>query len=62
MPLRTVKDKSKGTGTRAPVADKYVSGVDRWSGRGRSPKWVEAILQQRGITLDQFKASTDWLI
>lgn len=52
----------KGKGNRGPVVDKYVSGINRWSGRGRAPSWVTAILEEKGITIEQFKDSSDWLI
>ncbi len=39
----------------------HVSG-DTWSGRGpRPPQWVKSIMSQRGWTLEQFKASEEFL-
>ena len=31
-----------------------------WSGRGRSPKWVEAILKARGINIKEFKQLSEF--
>ena len=46
------------------VAAKYkdpVSGA-LWSGRGRSPKWVSELLETRGISIQEFKASSEFCI
>ncbi|MGJ0506856.1 MAG: H-NS family nucleoid-associated regulatory protein [Methylocystis sp.] len=54
------------TAERAPraTAPKYrnhVSG-DTWSGRGaHPPQWVKSILMERGWTIEEFKASTEFL-
>jgi DNA-binding protein H-NS len=50
---------------RAPVVAKYrnhVSG-ETWSGRGaHPPNWVKSILAERGWTIEEFKASDEFLI
>jgi DNA-binding protein H-NS len=39
----------------------HVSG-DTWSGRGpRPPQWVKSIMSQRGWTIEEFKASEEYL-
>lgn len=41
------KGRSKGTGTRGKAVQKYrnpENPEETWSGRGRSPKWVQAAL------------------
>ena len=50
------------TRNRAEVAAKYQDSKSRalWSGRGRSPRWVEAILQERGITIKDFKQMSEF--
>jgi DNA-binding protein H-NS len=48
----------------AGVAPKYrnhASG-ETWSGRGRTPKWVAAIMHEREWTVEQFKQSDEFLI
>ena len=47
---------------RAEIQPKYKDpdSGDMWSGRGRSPKWVVALLQAKGMTIEQFKASSDY--
>lgn len=45
----------KVAGTRAPVAPKYrnpENPEETWTGRGRSPKWVQR-LQAEGMTMDE---------
>ena len=50
--------------SRADVAARYKdpSSGSLWSGRGRSPKWVEAVLQARGITIKEFKQLSDFAV
>jgi DNA-binding protein H-NS len=49
---------------RAKVAFKYKnpSGLEKWSGRGRAPKWVSAILAKKRISITQFKADKRYKI
>jgi DNA-binding protein H-NS len=56
--------KSKGSDGQSGVAAKYKNHAtgETWSGRGRSPKWVTAILQEREWTIDEFKQSDEFLI
>jgi DNA-binding protein H-NS len=61
---KTGRQQTAVSKVRADILPKYkdpASG-DTWSGRGRSPKWVSAILQSKGITIKQFKASGDYHI
>jgi DNA-binding protein H-NS len=52
------KNLAKKSDKRAVVAYKYKNpkGTERWSGRGRAPKWVSAILAKKRISMAQFKA------
>ena len=56
--------KSKEDDGQKAVAPKYKNHVtgETWSGRGRSPKWVVAILQEREWTVEEFKQSDEFLI
>jgi DNA-binding protein H-NS len=56
------KKTKTGESEKAPAKYKdHVSG-DTWSGRGpRPPQWVKTILSQRGWTVDEFKASEEYL-
>ena len=47
---------------RAEVAAKYMDpkSGDLWSGRGRSPKWVVAIMEERGISIKDFKEMAEF--
>jgi DNA-binding protein H-NS len=56
--------KSKEDDGQKAVAPKYKNHVtgETWSGRGRSPKWVAAILQEREWTVEEFKQSDEFLI
>ena len=49
---------------RANVAFKYQNpkGSEKWSGRGRAPKWVSAILAKKRISMAQFKADKRYKI
>ena len=55
---------SKKTDKRAKVAYKYKNpkGPEKWSGRGRAPKWVTAIIENNKISIAQFKASKRYKI
>ena len=56
LKVRDLSFKTRGyarsSGPRAPVAMKYKSGDQAWSGRGRKPKWVEAHLSKGGKLTD----------
>lgn len=56
--------KSKEDDDHKAVVAKYKNHVtgETWSGRGRSPKWVVAILQEREWTVEEFKQSDEFLI
>ena len=47
---------------RAEVEARYKdpSSGSLWSGRGRSPKWVEAIMKARGINIKEFKQMSEF--
>lgn len=55
---------AKKSDKRAKVAFKYMNpkGSEKWSGRGRAPKWVSAILAQKRISMSQFKADNRFKI
>jgi DNA-binding protein H-NS len=56
--------KSKEDDGQKAVVAKYKNHVtgETWSGRGRSPRWVVAILQERDWTVEEFKQSDEFLI
>ena len=55
---------SMKTDKRLKVAYKYKNpnGPEKWSGRGRAPKWVTAILENNRISIELFKASKRYKI
>ena len=55
---------SRKTDKRLKVAYKYKNpkGPEKWSGRGRAPNWVNAILENNRISIAQFKASKRYKI
>ena len=55
--------KSK-TRTVTKVSPKFrnPAGAETWTGRGRTPKWVAQICGSAGISVDEFKRSTQYLI
>jgi DNA-binding protein H-NS len=60
--VKSSKATAGKTRNRTDVAAKYqdpVSG-DLWSGRGRSPRWVVSILDERGITIKDFKQMSEF--
>lgn len=59
---KTSKKAKAAGGSEVPAKFKdHVSG-ETWSGRGpRPPQWVKAIMSQRGWTLEEFKASEEFL-
>lgn len=56
--------KSKGHDGKSVVAAKYKNqtSAETWSGRGRSPKWVAVVMQERQWTIEDFKQSHEFLI
>ena len=63
-PAVAKKTSAKQTDKRAMVADKYKNpkGPEKWSGRGRAPKWVGDILVKKRISIAQFKANKRYKI
>ena len=55
--------KSK-TRTVTKVSPKFrnPAGAETWTGRGRTPKWVAHICGTAGISVEEFKRSTQYLI
>ena len=55
---------AKKNDKRTKVAFKYQNpkGAEKWSGRGRAPKWVSAILAKKRISMAQFKADKRYKI
>lgn len=55
---KTAPKISKANDGRAKVVSKYKNpkGAEKWSGRGRAPKWVRDILVKKRISMAQFKA------
>ena len=64
MAARAKAKPSRKTDKRVKVAYKYKNpkGPEKWSGRGRAPKWVTAILENNRISIAQFKASKRYKI
>jgi DNA-binding protein H-NS len=60
--MKSSKKAKAAGGSKVPAKFKdHVSG-DTWSGRGpRPPQWVKTIMSQRGWTLEEFKASEEFL-
>ena len=59
---KAAKATAANTRVRADVAARYKdpSSGSLWSGRGRSPLWVAAILQARGINIKEFKQMSEF--
>ena len=59
-----VQKDSKKTDKRAKVDAKFRNpkGSERWTGRGRAPNWVSKIIDERKITIEQFKADKRYKI
>ena len=55
---------AKKNDKRSKVAFKYKNpkGSEKWSGRGRAPKWVSAILSKKRISVAQFKTDKRYKI
>lgn len=49
---------------RSEVRPKYHDGTGKnyWTGRGRAPKWVNAICETQNITIEEFKSSENFLL
>lgn len=64
MTAKAKAKSAKKTDRRAKVADKYKNpkGLEKWSGRGRAPKWVNDLLKDHKISIEQFKASKRYKI
>ena len=64
IPTKTKAASAKKTDRRVNVAFKYKNpkGSDKWSGRGRTPKWVTAILETHNMSIAQFKADKRYKI
>ena len=63
-PAAAKKTSAKKSDKRAKVAFKYKNpkGSEKWSGRGRAPKWVGDILAKKRISIAQFKADKRYKI
>ena len=63
-PAAAKKTSAKKSDKRAMVAYKYKNpkGAEKWSGRGRAPKWVSEILAKKRISIAQFKADKRYKI
>ncbi len=61
---KAAKATAASTRVRAEVAAKFKdpSSGSLWSGRGRSPLWVEAIMQSRGINIKEFKQMSEFAV
>jgi DNA-binding protein H-NS len=53
------KGKSSGTGTVQSAYKDPRSGAT-WAGRGRAPKWVTELCDEKGMNLQTFKASSEY--
>ena len=63
-PAKVKTAAAKKNDKRAIVADIYKNpkGSEKWTGRGRAPKWVSAILAKERISIAQFKADKRYKI
>lgn len=63
-PAKAKTAAGKKNDKRAVVAFKYKNpkGAEKWSGRGRAPKWVGDILAKKRISIAQFKADKRYKI
>ena len=54
------KSASARPDSRSNVKSKYKNpnGTEKWSGRGRAPKWVLDICKSEGISLESFKTNS----
>ncbi len=61
---KAIAKPSKKTDKRIKVAHKYKNpeGPEKWSGRGRAPKWVNSLLEDHNISIEQFKAGKRYKI
>jgi DNA-binding protein H-NS len=59
---KSAKASAGKTRNRTDVAAKYQDpkSGDLWSGRGRSPRWVVSILDERGISIKDFKQMAEF--
>jgi DNA-binding protein H-NS len=57
----SAKGKGKGSSEVKALFKDPVSGVT-WSGRGRAPKWVTELCDQKGVSLEQFKSNPEFRI
>jgi DNA-binding protein H-NS len=46
----------------AKIPIKYSNGKDTWTGRGRVPLWVKKLLDERNLTLEEFKEMSDFSV
>ena len=58
---KTPKSKTR-TVTKVSPKFRNPAGAETWTGRGRTPKWVAQICGTAGISVDEFKRSTQYLI
>ena len=54
----------KSKSARPKVKPKYQSqdGVNKWTGRGRTPVWVVELCRSKGLTVENFKSDRRFLI
>ena len=55
------KSKARAASKVAPKF-KNPTGSETWTGRGRAPNWVTVLCNDAGISIDEFKTSTHYLI
>jgi DNA-binding protein H-NS len=55
------KSKARAASKVAPKF-KNPTGSETWTGRGRAPNWVTSLCNDAGISIDEFKTSTHYLI
>jgi DNA-binding protein H-NS len=59
---RASKAADRTAGKAVPAKFKSQVSGETWSGRGaHPPQWVKTILSERGWTVEEFKASTEFL-
>ena len=45
---------------RVPMKYQSLDGAYSWSGRGRTPRWVQAVCEKHNLTISEFKLSDEF--
>jgi DNA-binding protein H-NS len=58
---KSTKSKTRAV-TKVSPKFRNPAGAETWSGRGRTPKWVAHICSSAGMSVEEFKLSSQYLI